>query len=123
MGVSERKIAANRRNAMKSTGPRTVQGKARTRMNGYRHGLAALSNGKTRVQVAMLDPNALAERMRHIEIEQARLVFEIEQQMWEDNGAAFGQILRRLDALGWYYRRCAAAMRRRRSDDPRKEHK
>jgi hypothetical protein len=38
--VSALKIAANRRNAQKSTGPRSVAGKARTRRNAYRHGLA-----------------------------------------------------------------------------------
>jgi hypothetical protein len=37
---SERKIAANRENARRSTGPRTGQGKARARRNALRHGLA-----------------------------------------------------------------------------------
>ena len=39
--TSERKIAANRRNSMKSTGPRTAWGKTRVRRNALRHGLAA----------------------------------------------------------------------------------
>ena len=39
--TSERQIAANRRNAEKSTGPRTKTGKQRIRRNAYRHGLAA----------------------------------------------------------------------------------
>jgi hypothetical protein len=39
--ISERKIAANRRNACKSTGPRSHAGKNRTRGNAARHGLAA----------------------------------------------------------------------------------
>jgi hypothetical protein len=38
--ISERKVAANRKNAQRSTGPRTVQGKARSRQNALRHGLA-----------------------------------------------------------------------------------
>jgi hypothetical protein len=37
--ASERQIAANRRNAQKSTGPRTKTGKARASGNPYRHGL------------------------------------------------------------------------------------
>ncbi|HET7842083.1 MAG TPA: hypothetical protein VFM21_10780, partial [Terriglobia bacterium] len=36
--LSERKIAANRSNALKSTGPRTPAGKARSRLNALKHG-------------------------------------------------------------------------------------
>ena len=39
--ASERQIAANRRNARKSTGPRSSGGKRRTSRNSYRHGLTA----------------------------------------------------------------------------------
>lgn len=38
--TSEQKIAANRANARKSTGPRTSHGKARARANASRHGFA-----------------------------------------------------------------------------------
>ena len=38
--TSERKIAANRQNARRSTGPRTSGGKRRARQNALRHGLA-----------------------------------------------------------------------------------
>jgi hypothetical protein len=37
--ATERQIAANRRNARKSTGPRTAAGKARSSRNARRHGL------------------------------------------------------------------------------------
>ena len=37
--ASERQIAANRRNARKSTGPRSSAGKRRASGNAYRHGL------------------------------------------------------------------------------------
>ena len=41
--TSERQIAANRRNAKRSSGPRSAAGKARSRRNAQRHGLAIAS--------------------------------------------------------------------------------
>jgi hypothetical protein len=41
--ISERKLAANRRNARKCTGPRTQRGKAKASRNALRHGLAGAS--------------------------------------------------------------------------------
>lgn len=39
--ASEKQVRANRRNALKSTGPRTVKGKERVRWNSLKHGLLA----------------------------------------------------------------------------------
>jgi hypothetical protein len=43
--ASERQIAANRRNAGKSTGPRSPTGKMRASRNAYRHGLTLSLSG------------------------------------------------------------------------------
>ena len=39
--ASQKQVEANRQNALRSTGPRTEEGKARSRRNGLRHGFAA----------------------------------------------------------------------------------
>ena len=44
MVVNDRRLRANRANAARSTGPRTKAGKAATRLNALRHGLAASSH-------------------------------------------------------------------------------
>ncbi len=41
MKVTARKIEANRRNALKSTGPRTENGKKKSRYNALKHGILA----------------------------------------------------------------------------------
>src|SRR5260370_12695982 len=41
MIVSEARLAANRRNAQRSTGPKTEEGKQRSRANALKHGLCA----------------------------------------------------------------------------------
>jgi hypothetical protein len=38
--ATEKQIAANRANALKSTGPRTAAGRAKSSRNAYRHGLS-----------------------------------------------------------------------------------
>ena len=37
--ISPERLAANRRNAQKSTGPRTAEGKAASRQNAFKHGM------------------------------------------------------------------------------------
>ena len=39
--ISERRLRANRANALRSTGPKTAAGKARSRANAIKHGLSA----------------------------------------------------------------------------------
>jgi hypothetical protein len=58
-------IAANRRNARRSTGPRTAAGKRKVSENALRHGLlaslhtdAAMGDGAARIAAALAGPNA-----------------------------------------------------------------
>ena len=39
--ISIQRLEANRRNALRSTGPKTEEGKQRSRLNSVRHGLTA----------------------------------------------------------------------------------
>jgi len=39
--ISQRQLAANKKNAQKSTGPKTPEGRAAVRLNGVKHGLTA----------------------------------------------------------------------------------
>ena len=54
--ASQRQISANRRNAQKSTGPRTVTGKARSRQNAQKHGLntAVVAGSKKALEIDRL---------------------------------------------------------------------
>jgi hypothetical protein len=83
--ASERQIAANRRNADKSTGPKSDSGKKRASRNAYRHGLSMpLSALETGAQLRELarqfagetpdrEVRALAERAADAELDLARI--------------------------------------------------
>jgi len=57
--VSQRKIEANRRNAQKSTGPKTSRGKAAVRFNALKHGLLA----EQILLAASVEERSLVERV------------------------------------------------------------
>ena len=42
--ISERQLEANRRNALRSTGPKTIEGKSNSSRNNLRHGLTGHMN-------------------------------------------------------------------------------
>jgi len=59
--ASERQIAANRRNARKSSGPHSGAGKKRASRNAYRHGLT-LSKAVRRVLPELRKPDRYERR-------------------------------------------------------------
>jgi hypothetical protein len=80
--ASESQIEANRRNAQKSSGPRSDQGKQRASNNAYRHGLFS---GRTRA-ATFKETESFAckiadETLGTIALEQARIVAESENEL------------------------------------------
>ncbi len=89
--ATEKQIAANRQNASSSTGPRTEQGKRRSRRNAIRHGLTA----ETVIDV-LEDPAAYKSLQRAIYADyRPRTNFELE-------------LVARLVSLLWRLRRAVA---------------
>jgi hypothetical protein len=109
--ATEKQIEANRRNAAKSTGPRTEAGKARSRLNARRHGLAsALEGVKPDV---MLDFDSLARRFAQIEAERVKLHQQLEDYLGAQDFCGVERHLRRSVALNRYAQRSASQLRRR----------
>jgi hypothetical protein len=76
--TSARRIAANRENARKSTGPRTQRGKSRASRNAVRHGLAAVNIGDSGVsdQVQRLAKAICKDESDPFRYEQAVIIAE-----------------------------------------------
>jgi hypothetical protein len=72
--ASERQIAANRRNAGKSTGPRSSAGKKRARHSAYQHGLATspILSGAVAKQAEKLARKIAGKANNPIVLEHAR---------------------------------------------------
>jgi len=80
---SDRKIAANRQNSQRSTGPRTAVAKKRTRRNALRHGLAAAI---VNVPAIPVETDGLAQAICGLHTgpaqrEQAQIIAECELQL------------------------------------------
>src|SRR5262245_19179619 len=78
--ASERQIAANRRNARKSTGPHSGAGKKRASRNAYRHGLtlSITSTAAYAKQLAKLVREIAGDSKDAIALEHARAIAQAE---------------------------------------------
>ncbi len=77
--TSASKIAANRRNAAKSTGPRSAAGKCRTRRNAARHGLArATFDADDLARIETLAREFLEPDSNFIDFELVRMIVRAE---------------------------------------------
>jgi hypothetical protein len=94
--TSTKKIAANRNNARKSTGPRTAQGKSRTSSNALRHGFAVVARptGPAAAQIESMAQAICGEGATPFQYEQALSIAESEMMLLRVRAARVAAIER-----------------------------
>ena len=124
--ASERQIAANHANALRSTGPKTAAGKLKSSRNAYRHGL---SSPLPLDQVTFANVDALARAVAGVKTSDDRLssavdfaraqlellrIRSLRTEMMENlqRGDLNQRELRRIAALDRYERYCSTRRRR-----------
>ena len=103
---SEKQIEANRRNALKSTGPKTDEGKAHSRMNALRHGLTAEQavlphendDDYEKLRAGMLESYAPADTAEQALVEELANAYwrllrlhRVETRYWENLGGSYNR--------------------------------
>jgi len=83
--ISDAKLAANRRNAQKSTGPRTLSGKAIASMNAVKHGLCSrkpLVIGESEAEFGQFSSDWL-RRLRPLGVHERFLAEQVIMAVWQ----------------------------------------
>ncbi|MGC9951847.1 MAG: hypothetical protein ABSF64_36335 [Bryobacteraceae bacterium] len=82
--ATKKQIAANRRNALKSTGPRSTRSKGFTRLNAFRHGLRAAATTPlgTLKELAQIR-SQLTQSFQPQTAEQVRLLDQMAHAQWQ----------------------------------------